>query len=109
MTKRVKNSFWARAVFETAGGQAYLYRLDKLEKDGLGSIDRLPFSIKILLEALLRECDGYVRRRSAQPARGQPGSVFAVVRVCRRYDHEPCGIAPERAIPCPMRGLRTGW
>ena len=34
----------------------YYYRLDKLN---LGNIDRLPFSIKILLESLLRNCDGY--------------------------------------------------
>lgn len=33
------------------------YRLDKLAK--FGNIDRLPFSIKVLLEALLRTCDGY--------------------------------------------------
>lgn len=59
MTQRVKNSFGARARFETGHGPAYLYRLDKLEKDGLGNVSRLPFSIKILLEALLRECDNY--------------------------------------------------
>ncbi len=35
----------------------YYYRLDKLA--GKGNIDRLPFSIKVLLEALLRSCDGY--------------------------------------------------
>ncbi len=35
----------------------YYYRLDKL--NSLGYIDRLPFSIKIMLEALLRTCDGY--------------------------------------------------
>jgi aconitate hydratase len=36
-------------------GEAYIYRLDKLEKD----VSRLPFSIKVLLEAVLREVDGY--------------------------------------------------
>ena len=35
----------------------YYYRLDKLNH--LADIDRLPFSIKIMLEALLRTCDGY--------------------------------------------------
>ena len=34
------------------------YRLDALAK--FANIDRLPFSIKILLEALLRNCDNYV-------------------------------------------------
>ncbi len=40
-----------------AGTDVYYYRLDKLAH--LGNIDRLPFSIKVLLEALLRTCDGY--------------------------------------------------
>ena len=35
----------------------YYYRLDKLNH--LANIDRLPFSIKVMLEALLRTCDGY--------------------------------------------------
>lgn len=38
----------------------FYYRLSKLQEDGLGRIDRLPFSIRILLESLLRNCDGYV-------------------------------------------------
>ncbi len=33
------------------------YRLDRLTE--YGDIDRLPFTIKVLLEALLRGCDGY--------------------------------------------------
>ena len=60
MTGRIKDPFGARATFNTGSGQAYLYRLDKLEKDGVGNIQRLPFSIKVLLEGLLRECDGYL-------------------------------------------------
>ncbi len=39
-------------------GRAY-YRLNKLQEDGIGRVERLPFSIKILLEAVLRTCDGY--------------------------------------------------
>ena len=35
-----------------------IYRLDSLEKSGHGAVSRLPFSIKVLLEALLRNCDG---------------------------------------------------
>ncbi|MCB0181462.1 MAG: aconitate hydratase, partial [Anaerolineae bacterium] len=55
-----KNSLGARATFDTGSGEAFIYRLDKLEKDGLGPISSLPFSIKILLEAVLREEDGYI-------------------------------------------------
>ncbi len=39
-------------------GGATIYRLDRLEKVGLGSLSRLPFSIRVLLEAVLRHCDG---------------------------------------------------
>jgi aconitate hydratase len=60
MATQTKNSLGARARFNTGSGEAYLYRLDALEKQGLGNISRLPFSIKILLEAVLRETDGYI-------------------------------------------------
>lgn len=60
MTTRTKNSLGTRAKFNTGSGEVYLYRLDALEKAGIGPISRLPFSIKILLEAILREVDGYV-------------------------------------------------
>ncbi|MCG8372119.1 MAG: aconitate hydratase AcnA [Balneolales bacterium] len=49
-----------RLVFETGAGTAYLYSLQKLKEMGYGNIDKLPFSIKILLEAVLREFDDYV-------------------------------------------------
>jgi len=51
MTK-LFDHFGARA--QLPGTNVYYYRLDKL-----GDVSRLPFSIKVLLEALLRTCDGY--------------------------------------------------
>jgi len=54
-----KNSFGARATFETGSGPAFYYRLGKLEEDGLADVGRLPFSIKVLLESLLRNENGY--------------------------------------------------
>lgn len=38
------------------------YRLQQLEEDGLGQISKLPFSIRVLLESVLRNCDGYIVR-----------------------------------------------
>jgi aconitate hydratase len=55
-----KNSFGARHRFDTGSGEAYYYRLADLQEQGLGNIDRMPFSIKVLLEALLRNEDGFV-------------------------------------------------
>jgi aconitate hydratase len=40
----------------------YYYRLDKLSEAGIGHIPRLPFSIKILLETLLRNVDDFLVR-----------------------------------------------
>jgi aconitate hydratase len=45
-------------LFDTGNGHAIIHRLGNLEKAGLGSILRLPFSIKVLLESVLRNCDG---------------------------------------------------
>ncbi len=41
-------------------GHGYYYRLATLEEKGLAHIRRLPFSIRVLLEALLRHCDNYI-------------------------------------------------
>ena len=49
--------FNARDTFDTGSGEAVLYRLDAL-KD-VADIDRLPYSIKVLLEAALRQADGF--------------------------------------------------
>ncbi len=54
-----KNSFGARSRFDTGSGEAYYYRLATLQEQGLGEVERLPFSIKILLESLLRNENGY--------------------------------------------------
>ncbi len=51
--------FGARGTFETGAGPAGIYRLAKLEQLGLGQVSRLPYSIRVLLEAVLRTCDGY--------------------------------------------------
>jgi aconitate hydratase len=51
--------FTARDTFKTGSGTAGIYRLSKLEDAGLGNIAALPYSIRILLESLLRNCDGY--------------------------------------------------
>ncbi|MBD3617598.1 MAG: aconitate hydratase AcnA [Gracilimonas sp.] len=48
-----------RVEFETGSGKAFLYSLEKLKEQGYENIAKLPFSVKILLEAVLREFDGY--------------------------------------------------
>ncbi|HQX09006.1 MAG TPA: aconitate hydratase AcnA [Thermoflexales bacterium] len=54
-----KNMSGALASFETGSGKAQLYRLDYLNRSGIGDVSRLPFSIKVMLEQALRQCDGF--------------------------------------------------
>lgn len=49
--------FGVRDTIETAAGDATIYRLGKLEEKGFEGISLLPYSIKILLESLLRHAD----------------------------------------------------
>ncbi len=49
--------FNARDTLKTRGGTFTIYRLDALEKAGLTTLNRLPFSIRIMLEAALRQCN----------------------------------------------------
>lgn len=51
--------FGARDQFDTGNGDAAIYRLSRLEEAGLGKISELPFSIRVLLEAVLRNCDDF--------------------------------------------------
>jgi aconitate hydratase len=49
--------FNARDTLHTSHGSYVYYRLDQLEKDSLTKLDKLPFSIRVMLEGLLRQCD----------------------------------------------------
>ncbi|AWN23366.1 aconitate hydratase AcnA [Deinococcus irradiatisoli] len=53
------NLFGAREVLsEGASGKVYYYRLSKLEERGF-NVAQLPFSVKVLLESVLREANDY--------------------------------------------------
>lgn len=56
---KLTDPFGARDTFQAPQGKLGMYRLSKLEKDGIAPVSRLPFSIRVLLEAVLRNCDGY--------------------------------------------------
>ena len=51
------NVFGARASLP--GGEGAFYRIGKLEEDGVAPVSGLPYSIRILLESALRQCDGF--------------------------------------------------
>src|SRR5881296_275520 len=50
----------ALATLETSSGPVSYYRLDRLTELGLTDIGRLPFSVRVLLENLLRRLDGHI-------------------------------------------------
>ena len=58
MINLAQNPFGARTVLDTGDGPVTVFRLQKLEKEGIAGVSRLPYAIKVLLEALLRHCDG---------------------------------------------------
>jgi aconitate hydratase len=47
-----------RSFEPSAGTSSSYYSLPALEEQGLGKISRLPFSIRVVLESVLRNCDG---------------------------------------------------
>ena len=56
---RPNDPFGARAALATPSGSVQIHRLDALSKSLGVSLEKLPFSIRVLLEAALRNCDGY--------------------------------------------------
>lgn len=52
-----------RTALETSTGTVYYYSLAKLADQGYPAIHSLPFSIKVLLESVLRNCDDYMVSR----------------------------------------------
>lgn len=52
-----RDFFNARDVLKVKHGEYTIYRLNALEKAGLTELGKLPFSIRIMLEAALRQCN----------------------------------------------------
>ncbi|HID78369.1 MAG TPA: aconitate hydratase AcnA, partial [Planctomycetaceae bacterium] len=75
-----EDRFGTRDVFDTGSGPARLYRFVRLEDTGMGTIDRLPFSIRVMLEAAVRHCDGQVvTEEHVRQLAAWPGSPRAEV------------------------------
>ena len=57
MTATLKQACRVEADLGSAG-KGIVYSLKKLEESGAGRVSRLPISIRVVLESLLRNCDG---------------------------------------------------
>ncbi len=79
MADQIKNPFGARHQLTLGGQSATIYRLPELERQGLTRLDRLPFSVRVLLENALRHAgQGVVTSEHvAQLANWQPAGVTA--------------------------------
>ena len=53
-----KLPYQVEADLQSTGKSYRYYRLNALEEQGVGPISKLPFSIKVLLEAAVRQYDG---------------------------------------------------
>jgi len=56
--KVLKSIRRTKSRFSLRGKTYSFYRINTLEEDGVGNVSRLPYSIKVLLEAAVREFDG---------------------------------------------------
>jgi len=113
------NSFGAKSVLRVGGRSFEFYSLNALEKTTKGSVARLPYSTRILLENLLRHEDGRAVSASdiefvAQGRRGAREISFMPARVLLQdFTGVPCivdlaamrdalkaaGADPQRANP----------
>ena len=56
----INNPFGSQAKLSSKAGDVQIFRLAKLTEQGIGHLDKLPFSIKVLLESCLRNMDNFI-------------------------------------------------
>ena len=70
--------FDSRASLQVGDKQFIIYRLDALEKVGLTKLAKLPYSIRVMVEAALRQCNGKeITRQDVQNIAGWTPSAAA--------------------------------
>src|SRR5215475_9045944 len=96
-TTMTTNSFSSKAHIAVGGGKVELYRLDALVKAGVGDVATLPYSLRILLENLLRHEDGVTV---------QPADIHAVAgwNPRQRVEHE-VQLRPARVLMQDFTGV----
>ena len=96
------NPFGARGTLQLGNETATVYRLAELARQGLADLDRLPFSIRVLLENALRHAGrGFVTEATSAT---WPGG--APTRAARRTNAVHAG--PGRAAGLHRGALRGG-
>src|ERR1041384_5951474 len=86
------NPFGTRGELTLDEGRAVIFRLGELERKGVGAVDRLPFSIRVLLENAQRHdvpcvVDLAAMRDAMARMGGDPGRINPVVPCDLVIDH----------------------
>ncbi len=112
LVTRLMDPFQARRTFEHSGQKVGYYRLARLEEMGLTKIATLPYSIRILLESALRNCEGSVV--TEQDVKNQKPTCHPIdrsktnySRMLRLFRCRVNGVTTQRAVgpnPFPGRG-----
>jgi aconitate hydratase len=92
------DSFQARRELTVAGETYHYYSLAEAAKNGLGDLSRLPVSLKVLLENLLRTEDGYAVKRADAEA------VARWLENKGKVEHE-IGFSPARVLMQDFTGV----
>ena len=110
---RVQDPFGARQTFSIGPDRTgQFYSLPHLERTGLGKIARMPVCLRIILESVLRNCDG---RRihvslTISPIRDEVGRIVGASKIARditdrKQDEERIyGLMTRRRCGRPRRG-----
>ena len=70
------NAFDAQTKLDTGSGEVTIYSLERLDERVDGDVFSLPFSIRVILESLLRNCGGtFVTEEDVEELASWPGSV----------------------------------
>ncbi|MDQ3590780.1 MAG: aconitate hydratase, partial [Actinomycetota bacterium] len=70
------NAFDSQTKLDTSSGEVTLYSLKKLDEQVSGDVFSLPFSIRVILESLLRNCGGkFVQEEDVKALASWPESV----------------------------------
>ena len=106
-----QNSFGAAGKLKAGGREYEIFRLAALEKAGIAQLSRIPYSIKILLENLLRFEDGTTVKKSdiEYVAKWDPKAPATEINSGRRafcFRISPACPAWSTSPPCAMPSPR---
>ena len=101
MTK--SNSFHSRAHLHVGSHRIELFRLDALAKAKIGDVETLPYSLRILLENLLRHEDG----KTVLPRRHRGGRRLEPQAPRRARGPVPAGARADAGLHRRARGRAT--